>query len=134
MLVDGHWIYLSEELPPALLRAGVPWLAAVALRQYVNLGRQADQDPELKRRERVAELERRSTAERLDLAQSLHDDLGHSLSPVALTFARAAVSRPIRRSPGERSREPANRCTSRSNSSRNGGGGHPQRPRRRGTP
>src|SRR5699024_5065712 len=50
MLVAGHWIYLSEELPPAVLRAGVPWLAAVALRQYVNLGRQADQERELKRR------------------------------------------------------------------------------------
>ena len=92
MLVDGHWIYLSEELPPALLRAGVPWLAAVALRQYVNLGRQADQERELKRRERVAELERRSTAERLDLAQSLHDDLGHSLSLVALTVARLELN------------------------------------------
>src|SRR5690625_6817039 len=30
--VDGYWIYLPEELPSALLRAGLPRLAAVALR------------------------------------------------------------------------------------------------------
>ncbi|MEY8566501.1 histidine kinase [Corynebacteriaceae bacterium 7-707] len=85
---DGHWIFLSEELPPALLRAGVPWLVTVTLRQYVNLGRQADQERELRRREQLTELERRATAERLDLARSLHDDLGHSLSLVALTVGR----------------------------------------------
>ena len=86
--VDGYWIYLPEELPSALLRAGLPWLAAVALRQYISLGRQADQEREMKRRERAAELERRFAAERLHLAQSLHDDLGHSLSLVALTVGR----------------------------------------------
>ena len=86
--VDGYWIYLPEELPSALLRAGLPWLIAIALRQYISLGRQADQEREMKRRERAAELERRSAAERLHLAQSLHDDLGHSLSLVALTVGR----------------------------------------------
>lgn len=99
--VDGHWWYLPEELPPALLRAGVPWLAAVAVRQYVLLGRQADQQRDLRRRERVAEIERRSTAERLALAQSLHDDVGHSLSLVALTVGRLELDQSLTESSRE---------------------------------
>src|SRR5699024_199258 len=32
--LDGHGLYLAEELPPALMRAGVPWLIGLAVRQY----------------------------------------------------------------------------------------------------
>lgn len=86
--VDGHWLLLFDELPSALLRAGVPWLAAVALRQYLSLGRRADHARELRQRQRIAELKHRTSSERLALAQSLHDDLGHSLSLVALNLGR----------------------------------------------
>jgi len=89
--LDGHWLYLADELPSALLRAGVPWLIAVSLRLYVSLGRRAEQDREHRRRRRVAELKQQVAADRLALAQSLHDDLGHSLSLVALNLGRLEV-------------------------------------------
>ncbi|WDZ91017.1 sensor histidine kinase [Nocardiopsis sp. HUAS JQ3] len=89
--LDGHWFHLSEEMPSALLRAGVPWLVTVALRQYVSLGRRADRDRDLRRRQRLAELKEQATAERLALARSLHDDLGHALSLVALNLGRLEV-------------------------------------------
>src|SRR5699024_4353372 len=77
--LDGHGLYLAEELPPALMRAGVPWLIGLAVRQYIVLGRRADRARELRQGQRLAELKERATADRLALAQSLHDDLGHSL-------------------------------------------------------
>src|SRR5690625_7791901 len=36
MVVGGHWIYLSEELPPALPRAGGAWQARAALTTSVK--------------------------------------------------------------------------------------------------
>src|SRR5699024_11282695 len=46
--LDGHWLYVAEELPPALMRAGVPWLIGLAVRQYIVLGRRADRERELR--------------------------------------------------------------------------------------
>ena len=89
--LDGHWLYFAEELPPALMRAGVPWLIGLAVRQYVVLGRRADRERELRQGQRLAELKERATADRLTLAQSLHDDLGHSLSLVALNLGRLEI-------------------------------------------
>src|SRR5690625_6544633 len=70
------------------MRAGVPWLIGLAVRQYIVLGRRADRERELRQVQRLAELKERATADRLALAQSLHDDLGHSLSLVALNLGR----------------------------------------------
>lgn len=89
--LDGHGLYLAEELPPALMRAGVPWLIGLAVRQYIVLGRRADRARELRQGQRLAELKERATADRLALAQSLHDDLGHSLSLVALNLGRLEI-------------------------------------------
>lgn len=89
--LDGHWLYVAEELPPALMRAGVPWLIGLAVRQYIVLGRRADRERELRQVQRLAELKERATADRLALAQALHDDLGHSLSLVALNLGRLEI-------------------------------------------
>src|SRR5699024_4065338 len=89
--LDGRWLYVAEELPPALMRAGVPWLIGLAVRQYIVLGRRADRERELRQVQRLAELKERATADRLALAQSLHDDLGHSLSLVALNLGRLEI-------------------------------------------
>src|SRR5699024_8575900 len=93
--LDGHWLYVAEELPPALMRAGVPWLIGFAVRQYIVLGRRADRERELRQVQRLAELKERATADRLALAQSLHDDLGHSLSPVALNPGPLALAQSL---------------------------------------
>src|SRR5699024_11303081 len=89
--LDGHWLYVAEELPPALMRAGVPWLIGLAVRRYIVLGRRADRERELRQVQRLAELTERATADRLALAQSLHADLGHSVSRVALNLGRLEV-------------------------------------------
>lgn len=86
--VDEQVLYAAAELPSALLRSGVPWLVAVAVRQYIVLGRRAEQERRLRSERQSADLERRATAERLALARSLHDDLGHALSLVALNLGR----------------------------------------------
>src|SRR5699024_8618832 len=62
-----------------------------AVRQYIVLGRRADRERELRQVQRLAELKERATADRLALAQSLHDDLGHSLSLVALNLGRLEI-------------------------------------------
>src|SRR5699024_5519052 len=74
-----------------LMRAGVPWLIGLAVRQYIVLGRRADRERELRQVQRLAELKERATADPLALAQSLHDDLGHSLSLVALNLGRLEI-------------------------------------------
>src|SRR5690625_6902690 len=73
------------------MRAGVPWLIGLAVRQYIVLGRRADRERELRQVQRLAELKERATADRLALAQALHDDLGHSLSLVALNLGRLEI-------------------------------------------
>ena len=94
VLVDGQWLFVAAELPSALLRSGVPWLVAVAVRQYIVLGRRAERERELRREKESAELGRRVTADRLALARSLHDDLGHALSLVALNLGRLPPRHP----------------------------------------
>src|SRR5699024_12488617 len=89
--LDGHWRYVAEGLRPAPTRAGGPWLIGLAVRQYIVLGRRADRERELRQVQRLAELKERATADRLALAQSLHDDLGHSLSLVALNLGRLEI-------------------------------------------
>ncbi|ATZ09306.1 sensor histidine kinase [Corynebacterium jeikeium] len=88
---DGHWLYLMGELPPSILRAGIPWLCMVAVRQYVSLGKRAERERDLRRRQYVANLQSQASVERLSLAQSLHDELGHSLSLVALNLSRVEL-------------------------------------------
>src|SRR5699024_12197114 len=63
----------------------------LAVRQYIVLGRRADRERELRQVQRLADLKERATADRLALAQSLHDDLGHSLSLVALNLGRLEI-------------------------------------------
>lgn len=63
---------------------GVPWLCGLAVQLVQRTRRQAAAH--------AAELRRsRRAAERLALAENLHDELGHSLSLVALTLARLEV-------------------------------------------
>ncbi len=76
----------AAQLPSALLRVGLPWLVAVAWHLRSEVLRQAAaRVQEERRRRREARLQERD-AERLMLAESLHDDLGHSLSLVALNL------------------------------------------------
>jgi signal transduction histidine kinase len=85
--VTGPWAALAE-LPSALVRAGLPWLAAVAWHLRSQVRRQAEARVQDQRRRRREALRRERDAERLALAGSLHDDLGHALSLVALNLGR----------------------------------------------
>src|SRR5690625_4332964 len=40
--LDGHWLYVAVELPPALIRVGVPSVVGFSVRPYLVLGRRAD--------------------------------------------------------------------------------------------
>src|SRR5699024_120195 len=77
--------------PPALTRAGVRSLIGLPGRQHIVLGRRAEPEREAPQGQRPAEPQGRATADRLALAQSLHDDLGHSLSLVALNLGRLEI-------------------------------------------
>lgn len=82
-------------LPSALLRAGAPWLVAVAWFQRVQIRRDArDAAVQAQRRRRALADDRRS-AERLALAEDLHDDLGHALSLVALNLGALELRRDL---------------------------------------
>src|SRR5699024_10647116 len=71
--LDGHWLYVAEALPPALMRAGVPWLHGLAVRQYIVLGR-LEIDPALPESARTSLLHARN-----DLAHAV-ERLGDSVS------------------------------------------------------
>src|SRR5699024_11565969 len=81
--LDGHWLYVAEELPPALMRAGVPWLIGLAVRQYIVLGRRADRERELRQVQRLAELKERATADRLADRKSTRLNSSH----VSISYA-----------------------------------------------
>ncbi|WP_280204135.1 sensor histidine kinase [Nocardia farcinica] len=85
------WQAGAAGLPSALARAGVPWLIGVALRLRAEVNRQAAARAAQERRQRRARLRQERDAERLALAEALHDDLGHALSLVALTLGRLEV-------------------------------------------
>ncbi|MFI2562470.1 sensor histidine kinase, partial [Nocardia farcinica] len=85
------WQAGAAGLPSALARAGVPWLIGVALRLRAEVNRQAAARAVQERRQRRARLRQERDAERLALAEALHDDLGHALSLVALTLGRLEV-------------------------------------------
>ncbi|MER5632842.1 sensor histidine kinase [Streptomyces nitrosporeus] len=83
-----EWRESVREMVFALARTGIPWLAGVAWRLRRQVGRQATEALAQKRRERSALLREERDGERLALAESLHDDLGHALSLVALNLGR----------------------------------------------
>src|SRR5699024_2607186 len=57
----GHCLYVADALAPALMRAGVPWLIGLAVRQYTVLGRRADRERELGQGQCLAALKERAT-------------------------------------------------------------------------
>ncbi|WP_280357367.1 sensor histidine kinase [Nocardia otitidiscaviarum] len=89
------WHAASAELPSALARTGVPWLVGLALRLRAEVHRQAAARVAQERRQRRARLRQERDAERIALAEALHDDLGHALSRVALTLGRLEVDRTL---------------------------------------
>src|SRR5690625_1407323 len=48
--LDGHWLYVAEELPPALMRAGVPWLIGLGVRPYIVPAPRGETERELRDR------------------------------------------------------------------------------------
>ncbi|WP_149202433.1 sensor histidine kinase [Actinotalea subterranea] len=92
--VTGHEAPTGE-LPFALMRAGVPWLVAVAWYQRRQIQRDArDLAAQSRLRDEVVADNERAT-ERLVLAEGLHDDLGHALSLVALNLGALEVRRDL---------------------------------------
>ena len=85
------WQETTRETLSALTRAGVPWLIGSAWRLRTQVRQQAEARVIQKRRQRRTALLRERDAERLGLAESLHDDLGHALSLVALNLGRLEV-------------------------------------------
>jgi signal transduction histidine kinase len=85
---DREWADTARQALFSLLRAGVPWLLGVAWRLRTQVRRQAAEHVADERRRRDVLAQRRRDAERLTLAESLHDDLGHALSLVALNLGR----------------------------------------------
>ncbi len=82
-------------LPSALLRAGVPWLVAVAWFQRTLIRRDARDAAIQAQRRRQALVDDQRNAERLMLAEDLHDDLGHALSLVALNLGALELRRDL---------------------------------------
>lgn len=70
----------------------LPWLVGLAWRLRGQVRRQAAERVLQERRERRAAQRRRHDSERLALAESLHDDLGHALSLVALNLGRLELA------------------------------------------
>lgn len=83
------------ELPFALVRAGGPWLVAVAWTQQAQIRRSARLTAVQHEQQRLAAAERRRQAGRMALAEGLHDDLGHALSLVALNLGALEVRRDL---------------------------------------
>lgn len=88
VVADREWADTARQALFSLLRAGVPWLLGVAWRLRTQVRRQAAEHVADERRRRDVLAQRRRDAERLTLAESLHDDLGHALSLVALNLGR----------------------------------------------
>ncbi|OZC97441.1 hypothetical protein CH275_25255 [Rhodococcus sp. 06-235-1A] len=82
------WTELPRDILHASLRMGVPWLAGFAWQLRTRVRNQAVEELAATRQRRTAAAERDRAKERLELAESLHDDLGHSLSLVALDLGR----------------------------------------------
>ncbi|MEW2015400.1 histidine kinase [Rhodococcus sp. NPDC076796] len=82
------WTELPRDVLYASLRMGVPWLAGFAWQLRTQVRNQAVEELTAARQRRTAAAERDRAKERLELAESLHDDLGHSLSLVALDLGR----------------------------------------------
>lgn len=85
---DPNWREASRQLVVAVAVAGVPWLMGSAWRLRTQVRRQAAQHVTESRRQRSLLQEQQRDAERLTFAQTLHDDLGHALSLVALNLGR----------------------------------------------
>jgi signal transduction histidine kinase len=86
------WREGARELLFCSTWVGLPWLAGLAWRLRGQVRRQAAERVVQERREHRATQRRRHDAERLALAESLHDDLGHALSLVALNLGRLELS------------------------------------------
>ncbi|QII05144.1 hypothetical protein BH93_06910 [Rhodococcoides fascians A25f] len=82
------WTELPRDILYASLRMGVPWLAGFAWQLRTQVRNQAVEELAATRQRRTAAAERDRAKERLELAESQHDDLGHSLSLVALDLGR----------------------------------------------
>ncbi|MCK0118373.1 histidine kinase [Isoptericola sp. S6320L] len=78
----------AREMLFASVRGGVPWLVGYAWRLRTQVRRQAVERLAQERHARRDSARRRRDAERLALAESLHDHLGHDLSLVALQLGR----------------------------------------------
>lgn len=86
---DWHgWYESVRTLVFSMLWVGFPWLIGFAWQLRGKVWQQAREAVEQQRRERAAQERRRRDAERISLAESLHDDLGHALSLVALNLGR----------------------------------------------
>lgn len=88
VLDPTHTVAGATDLPSALLRAGIPWLIAVAWRTNRTANLEADARIVAQRRHRDAAVRRERDAERIALAEELHDRLGHTLSLAALRLGR----------------------------------------------
>lgn len=86
------WREGARELLFCSTWVGLPWLAGLAWRLRGQVRRQAAERVVQERRERQAAQRRRQDTERLALAESLHDDLGHALSLVALNLGRLELA------------------------------------------
>ena len=86
------WLEGARELLFCSTWVGLPWLAGLAWRLRSQLRRQAAARVAQERREHWAVQRHRQDAERLALAESLHDDLGHALSLVALNLGRMELA------------------------------------------
>jgi signal transduction histidine kinase len=92
-LLDAQdWREGARELLFCSTWVGVPWLAGLAWRLRGQVRRQAAERVVQEQRERRAVQRRRQDTERLTLAESLHDDLGHALSLVALNLGRLELA------------------------------------------
>jgi signal transduction histidine kinase len=78
----------SRHLVLVLAGAGMPWLMGAAWRLRAQVRHQAADRVAEMRHQRDLKLRQERDAERLTLAQNLHDDLGHALSLVALNLGR----------------------------------------------
>lgn len=76
----------SRHLALVLAGAGIPWLVGAAWRLRAQVRHQAAERVAEIRHQRDLKLRQERDAERLTLAQNLHDDLGHALSLVALNL------------------------------------------------
>lgn len=88
MFGNSDWQDASRRLVLVLVGVGVPWLMGTAWRLRTEVrSHAAERVSEVRGRQRAARQQERD-AERLALAESLHDDLGHALSLVALNLGR----------------------------------------------